>query len=187
MLKTITVIGQGKTTAASARDAGRDRCDGSISYYAKQAQPHRWLAFRAVNSDGLPENALPAASSISVTVEKGTPSAEGPLTTVTPQAYSFQTYSPLKFNGGYCGWRENKNCSPFESWYLEFNNSIDASKFTKEMIKIEPAVDGLKYLSVRQLRLYSGLQKRPHDVQGHGRRFDLRHIWSVARHRRRRH
>ena len=36
--------------------------DGSISYYAKQAQPKRWLAFRAVTHEGLTENALPAAS-----------------------------------------------------------------------------------------------------------------------------
>ena len=26
---------------------------------------------------------------------------------------------------------------------MEFNNSIDAAKFTKEMVKIEPAVEGL--------------------------------------------
>ena len=65
--------------------------DGSISYYSKQAQPHRWLAFRAVNPDGSTDNALPAASGISVTVEKGTPSAEGPLTTIAPQAFSVET------------------------------------------------------------------------------------------------
>ncbi|MGH9820237.1 MAG: MG2 domain-containing protein, partial [Pyrinomonadaceae bacterium] len=28
-------------------------------------------------------------------------------------------------------------------WYLEFSNSIDASKFNKDMVKIEPAVEGL--------------------------------------------
>jgi alpha-2-macroglobulin len=96
-----------------------------------------------VTAEGATENALPPASAISVSVGKGTPSAEGPLTTVTAQGFSFQTFSPLKFNGGYCGYRENKNCSPFEAWYLEFNNALDASKFTKEMIKIEPAIEGL--------------------------------------------
>ena len=143
VLKTIAVMGQGKRLPIRLATQEEIDKDGSISYYAKQAQPRRWLAFRAVNSDGTGDNALPPASPITVTVQKGTPSAEGPLTTVNPQTYSFQTYSPLKFNGGYCGWRDNKNCSPFEAWYLEFNNSIDAAKFTKEMIKIEPAVEGL--------------------------------------------
>jgi hypothetical protein len=118
--------------------------DAGLAYYAKQTQPKRWLAFRAVNSDGLTENALPADSAITVTVNKGTPSAEGPLTTTKDQAYSFRTFGAMKFTGGYCGWRENKNCSPFETWYLEFTNSIDAANFTKEMVKIEPAVEGLK-------------------------------------------
>ncbi len=143
VLKTIAVNGSGQRLRLRLATQEEIDKDGSISYYAKQAQPKRWLAFRAMNSDGTGDNALPPASSITVTVQKGTPSAEGPLTTVNPQTYSFQTFSPLKFNGGYCGWRENKNCSPFEGWNLEFNNAIDASKFTKETIKIEPAVEGL--------------------------------------------
>jgi hypothetical protein len=117
--------------------------DASISYYAKQAQPKRWLAFRAVTNEGLTENALPSASAITVTIEKGTPSAEGPLTTTAAQTFNFQTYSQLKFTGGYCGWHENKNCSPLEGWVMEFNNQLDAANFTKEMVRIEPAVEGL--------------------------------------------
>ncbi len=66
--------------------------DASVSYYAKQAQPKRWLAFRAVTNENLTENALPAASVITVTIEKGTSSAEGPLTTTQAQTFSFQTY-----------------------------------------------------------------------------------------------
>jgi uncharacterized protein YfaS (alpha-2-macroglobulin family) len=107
------------------------------------AQPNRWLAFRAVTNERLTENALPSASAITVTVEKGTPSAEGSLTTTAAQTFGFQTYSQLKFSGGYCGWRENKNCTPFEMWYMEFNNQLDATNFSKEMVKIEPAVEGL--------------------------------------------
>jgi hypothetical protein len=107
------------------------------------AQPGRWLAFRAVTTTGAIENALPPASPITVTVEKGTPSAEGPLTTKAAQTFSFQTYSPLRFQGGYCGWRDNRIALHFESWYLEFNNAIDSSKFAKEMVHVEPAVEGL--------------------------------------------
>ncbi len=60
------------------------------------------------------------------------------------QTYSFHTYSPLSFSGGWCSYRENKNCTPFDTWYLEFNNSIDSAKFAKEMITIEPALEGMK-------------------------------------------
>ena len=143
VLRTLTVSGGGKKLPIRLATREEIDRDGTISYYSKQAQPGRWLAFRAVNSDGLPENALPGATAISVTIGKGTPSAEGPLTTVNDQAFSFQTYSPLKFSGAYCGWRDNRNCSPFENWYIEFNNSIDAAKFSKEMVKVEPAIEGL--------------------------------------------
>ena len=142
VLKTISVTAAGRKIPL--RLATQQEIDGSgYSYYAKQAQSKRWMVFRAITPDGLTENALPAASKIAVTVEKGTPSAEGPITTPTARTYSFQTFGPLKFTGGFCGWRDNKNCSPFEGWYLEFTNSIDASKFTKEMVKVEPAVEGL--------------------------------------------
>ncbi|MBK8467441.1 MAG: hypothetical protein IPL32_16615 [Chloracidobacterium sp.] len=143
VLQTITVTGQGKKLAVRLATETEIAADGSISYYSKQAQPKRWLAFRAVNSDGLPENALPPASTITVNIEKGTRSAEGPLTTTKAQSFSFQTYSPLKFNGGYCNYRNAPKCSPFDAWYLEFNNAIEASKFTKEMLRIEPAIEGL--------------------------------------------
>jgi alpha-2-macroglobulin len=143
VLKTINVSGGGKRLPIRLATQQEIDADGSISYYAKQAQPRRWLAFRAINSDGSTENALPASSGIGVTVEAGTPSAEGPLTTKAAQGYSFNTYGPLKFSGGYCGWRENKNCSPFENWYIEFTNTLDTANFKKEMVKIEPAVEGL--------------------------------------------
>ncbi|MBK7706904.1 MAG: hypothetical protein IPJ30_14345 [Acidobacteria bacterium] len=75
VLKTVKVTGA-KTARDQARDAGRDRKDGSIKYYAQQAQPKRWVAFRAVTNEGLTENALPADAAINVTVLKGTASAE---------------------------------------------------------------------------------------------------------------
>ena len=119
--------------------------DANISYYAKQAQPNRWLAFRAVNSDGLPENALPPATQISVTVEKGTASAEGPLTTTAAQSFSFQTYGAMKFVRGYCGYDENKKiCAPYDTFQMDFSNQIDAAAFDKSAVKIEPNIEGVK-------------------------------------------
>ena len=144
VLRTVSVVSGGKKLPIRLATEAEINGDSAINYTAKQAQPRRWLAFRALNSDGTTENALPAAASIKVTVEKGTASAEGPLTTTAAQSFGFQTYSALKFNGGFCGWRDNTNCTPFTNWALEFNNSLDASKFSKEMIKVEPAVEGLQ-------------------------------------------
>ncbi|MGI8545301.1 MAG: Ig-like domain-containing protein, partial [Aridibacter sp.] len=109
---------------------------GSLPYYIKNAEPNRWLAFRAINSNGGTENALPADSSIRVTVNKGTPSAEGPLKTTSDQSFWFKTYGAMKFIDGRCG----NPCSPFQTWYLRFTNSIDTKTFDKSMIKISPAV-----------------------------------------------
>ncbi|MDQ3129848.1 MAG: Ig-like domain-containing protein, partial [Acidobacteriota bacterium] len=144
VIKTISVTAQGKRLPIRLATQAEIEADTSISYYAKTVQPKRWLAFRAVNSDGLTENALPGAAKITVTIEKGTPSAEGPLTTAQPQSFNFETYSPLKFQKAVCGWETNPNCSPFEQWYLQFNNQIDTASFAAEMVKIEPAIEGLK-------------------------------------------
>ncbi|HEY2866344.1 MAG TPA: Ig-like domain-containing protein, partial [Pyrinomonadaceae bacterium] len=143
VLGTTTVSAGGRRIQTRLATQDEIDADSTITYYAKQAQPHRWMVMRAVATDGSTENALPGASTITVTVEKGTHSGEGPLTTVAAQPFTFQTYGPMKFQGGYCGYQTNKNCSPFADWYLEFNNSVEASKFSKEMLKIEPAIDGL--------------------------------------------
>lgn len=141
VIRTISVSGGGrKLPIRLATQEEIDR-DGSISYYSKQAQQGRWLAFRATNADGSVQNALPAASPINVTIEKGTPSAEGPLTTTVAQSFGFRTYGPMTFIDAVCGWRRNQNCSPFDQWQIQFSNSIDASKFSKEMLKIEPAIE----------------------------------------------
>lgn len=143
VIKTISVTGGGRRLQIRLASQAEIDTDANIAYYAKQSQPGRWVAFRATDNEGQTENALPPAAGINVTVEKGTRSAEGPITTAAPQSFSFQTYGQFKFGRGYCGWQDNKNCSPFEAWYLEFNNAIDGSKFNKEMVKIEPAAEGL--------------------------------------------
>lgn len=142
VLRTISVTGRGGKVPIRLATQEEISSDQSIQYYSKQAQPGRWLAFRAVNSDGTPDNALPGASTITVTIEKGTPSAEGPLTTTEAQAFAYQTFGEMVFVDAACGWRANKECSPFETWMLRFTNPIDASKFNKDLVKIEPAVEG---------------------------------------------
>ncbi len=145
VLQLISVTGAGKKIAIRLATQAEIDADSGISYYAKQAQPNRWLAFRAVNADGTTENALPPATTISVVVPKGTPSAEGPLTTTVAQSFSFQTFGAMNFVRGYCGYDESKKiCSPYDSFQMEFSNQIDAAAFDKSKVKIEPAIEGVK-------------------------------------------
>jgi alpha-2-macroglobulin len=143
VLRTTSVTANGRKLVTRIATQAEIDSDPNISFYAKGAQAGRWLVFRAVNADGSVANALPAASTITFSVNAGTPSAEGPLRTQKAQTSTFTTFGPFKFLKAYCGWEQNKNCTPFHDWYLQFNNPIDASKFTKEMVKVTPAVEGL--------------------------------------------
>lgn len=159
VLKTIAVTGGGKKLPIRLATQEEIDKDGSISYYSKQAQPKRWLAFRAINSDGLTENALPADSGINVVVQKGTPSAEGPITTPADQGYSFRTYGAMKFVSGWCNYQGSKQCNPFDTWYMQFTNPIDAANFSKEMVKVEPAVEGLNIYPSGNYVYFQGYKK----------------------------
>lgn len=159
VLRTIAVTAAGRRVPLRIATQGEIDADATIGYYAKQAQPGRWLAFRAVNSDGGTENALPAASPITVNIQKGTPSAEGPLTTAVDQTFTFQTYGPFKFKRGICSYEGAKTCSPFDQWMLEFTNQVDATKLDKSMIKIEPAVESVNVSPGGQYIYISGYKK----------------------------
>ncbi len=159
VLRTIKVSGGGKILPIRLATQQEIEGDSSIAYYAKQAQPKRWLAFRAVTNENLTANALPAATQINITVDKGTPSAEGSLKTVKTQSFSFQTYGAMKFTKSYCEYEGSKTCSPFSAWYMEFSNPIDAASFTKETVKVEPAVEGLNIYPSGNYIYFTGYKK----------------------------
>ena len=166
VLRTIKVSGSGKILPTRLATQAEVEADSSISYYAKQAQPKRWLAFRALaiidvadTRGGTSENALPAAAQINVTVDKGTPSAEGPLTTTKAQSFSFNTYGAMKYVKGYCEYENSKTCSPFSAWYMQFTNQIDAANFTKEMVKVEPAIENLSVYPSGNYVYFTGYKK----------------------------
>ncbi|MDQ3374703.1 MAG: MG2 domain-containing protein, partial [Acidobacteriota bacterium] len=131
-----------------------------ISYYVKNVQPNRWLALRAINSDGSTDNALPADSNITVTVEKGTPSAEGPLTTLKAQSFSFKTFGAMRFVKSFCDYDENKKlCSPEGSWQMQFSNPIDLKIFDKSLVKVEPNVENLDVVPSGNTIVIQGYKK----------------------------
>ncbi|CAN5415465.1 hypothetical protein BH20ACI1_BH20ACI1_06500 [soil metagenome] len=159
VLETISVTTNGKKIPIRLATQQEIESDTSISYYIKQAQPNRWLIFRAVNSDGLTENALPPDSQITVTVEKGTPSAEGPLTTTKAQTFTFKTYGAMKFVASWCNYQNSKTCSPFDTWFMQFSNPIDAATFAKESVKVEPSVEGLNIYPSGNYIYFQGVKK----------------------------
>ncbi|MEZ5308177.1 MAG: alpha-2-macroglobulin family protein [Pyrinomonadaceae bacterium] len=158
MLSKINVFG-GKTKMNLRLLTEEELKGSSAFYYSKNAEPGRWLAFRAVNADGSTENALPGDTSILVSVPKGSPSAEGPRTTEADQQYGFRTYGPMKYVEGFCGYKGNSQCTPFDNWYLRYTNPIDGSKFDPSMVTITPKVEGLKIYPSGSGIYISGVKK----------------------------
>ncbi len=68
-----------------------------IHSLVKNTLEGRWLAFKAAQP-------LPGDTQVTVTVEPGTPSAEGPLTTSEAQSFSFRTYASLQIVELCCSW-----------------------------------------------------------------------------------
>ncbi len=158
VLESVSVMSNGKRLPI--RLASDDELKtGSIPYYIKNSQPNRWIAFRAVNSNGETKDALPADAPILVTFGKGMPSAEGPLTTAAAQTFNFRTFGAMKFVEGYCNYRGEQNCSPFQTWYLRFTNAIDTTKFDKSMVKITPAIEGANIYPSGQYVYIQGVKK----------------------------
>ncbi|MEP6903800.1 MAG: Ig-like domain-containing protein, partial [Actinomycetota bacterium] len=159
VLSAIKVTGGGKPLTLRLATPEEIDTDGSVSYYAKQAQPRRWLAFRAITNEGLTKDALPPDSAITINIPKGTPSAEGPLTTLKDQGFSFRTYGAMKFVGGWCSYQGSKTCTPADSWYMQFTNPIDGATFDKSMVKIEPPVEGLSIYPSGNYLYFQGNKK----------------------------
>ena len=126
---------EAKERAVKVRPATADevQADRAVRRLADDAGEGRWLAFR-------PEEPLPPDASVTVTVEAGTPSAEGPLTTQAPQSFSFRTYGPLRVTRSTCGW--GSECRPMMPWYIEFSNPLDDAAFDPAQVRIEPELAG---------------------------------------------
>ena len=140
VLSKISVLGAGRTLKTRMATAEEIAADPSIAAVSKQEQPGRWLAFRAVNSDG-GTDALPGGSVINVIVQAGTPSAEGPLKSEIDQSSWFQTYGPMKLGQHLCNYDSPTSCYPNATFTLHFSNPIENTTFDKSMVRIEPALE----------------------------------------------
>jgi alpha-2-macroglobulin len=136
ILQTVAVRAGTATVRARLATADEIKADDAASRAASSAGEGRWVAFRAADD-------LPAASPVTVTLGPGTPSAEGPLRSEKPQAWSFSTFGPLRVTDHRCGWRPGE-CPPFTPWQIAFSNPIDGKAFRKEMVRVEPELPALK-------------------------------------------
>jgi hypothetical protein len=107
--------------------------DPAASRMVKTANKDCWLAFR-------PASQLPANAVVTVLVEPGTPSAEGPRVTETEQKFSFRTYGPLRVLNQLC----LGECLPQMPWSIQFSNPLDAGSFEQSQIQIEPELADMR-------------------------------------------
>ncbi|HEY0251280.1 MAG TPA: Ig-like domain-containing protein, partial [Kofleriaceae bacterium] len=107
-------------------------------------QQGRWLAFHATSE-------LPKDAAIEVTIEKGTPSAEGPNPTPSAQSWTFRTYAPLKVTNTSCG-----GCIPGNGMYISFNNPLDLDAWNDSQLAITPSLEDLRVNNTGNQLLVTG-------------------------------
>lgn len=125
VLKTITLEGGEPLTLRLASAA---EIEGSHLTFGPDK---RWLAFKA-------NQKLQPATTYTVKIGPGTPSAEGPLTSKGAQSFSFSTYSALAVERHGCGY--GNECPPLSPLHIEFNNPLDLEAFDPAWVKVSPEI-----------------------------------------------
>ncbi|HYO90758.1 MAG TPA: Ig-like domain-containing protein, partial [Pyrinomonadaceae bacterium] len=142
VLRNIKIVAGSAALSVRLATPEEIEADETVKKLAGSAEKGRWLAFRAVDKSGAVNSALPGDTPINVLVMPGTPSAEGPRTTSIQQGFSFRTYGIFRAIKGECGYE--RQCSPFESWSIEFSNPLDEASFDSSKIRVEPQIEGMK-------------------------------------------
>jgi uncharacterized protein YfaS (alpha-2-macroglobulin family) len=125
----IDVESGGKTFEVARATEAQIGSDDTVKRLIDRARPGQFIAFRTAEP-------LPAAATISVSLTKGTPSAEGPKRTQAEQSHSFRTFDPLSVRRHSC--TEERKCDPMRGWRIDFNNVLDEKSFSADMIHVEP-------------------------------------------------
>ena len=134
IIEKVLVAAGGATFETALVGPGELEEYADVKSMADQAEPGRWLAFKTVKP-------LPVGSKVDVLFEAGLPSAEGPLVTVKPQGYRFETYRPLRYVEHGCSW--GSECAPLRPWYIRFTNPLRTA-FDPSWIRVEPDIEDLK-------------------------------------------
>ncbi|HSM57907.1 MAG TPA: alpha-2-macroglobulin family protein [Candidatus Sulfomarinibacteraceae bacterium] len=134
VLDTVRVTAGGRDVSLRLATTEEIEADEQVNRLVTNHAEGRWLVFR-------PQEPLPEDTAINVVIGPGTPSAEGPLTTTEAQSFDFRTYAALQVDDHRCGWSE-RDCRPFEPFFIRMNNPLALDAFTEEMLRIEPALPG---------------------------------------------
>ncbi|MBI5478602.1 MAG: Ig-like domain-containing protein [Deltaproteobacteria bacterium] len=135
LLGHVRLLAGGSAPRVQLLDDATAKADRDVGALVKAARPGRWLAFR-------PTAPLPPATRVTVSVERGAPSAEGPRTTSAPLEVRFETYGPLRIKEHRCGW--GRRCPPYSSWSVVMTNPIDPEAFDPQMVTVTPTLPGQK-------------------------------------------
>jgi hypothetical protein len=138
-IKLQPAVGGTRLRLATAEEIADDE---SIKDLVKQSAEGRWLAFRAVDANGMTKDALPAGTDIKVVIPPGTPSAEGPRMTTTEQSITFKTFGVLRVIDTQCGYE--KRCSPFDQFRIMLSNHLDEASFQPSQVSITPQIPDAK-------------------------------------------
>jgi uncharacterized protein YfaS (alpha-2-macroglobulin family) len=106
----------------------------AVRRLVQASEKDRWIAFR-------PAAPLPTATSFTVRLKAGAPSAEGPRRTTEDQSFSFRTYGPMRVVESHCGWGA---CAPLTPLSVRFSNPVALDKFDKKMVSVTPELPGMK-------------------------------------------
>lgn len=135
ILNSLRVVAGDQTFKIRKLSDAKLKDNTAISRAAETAPPNQWIAFE-------PVDLLPPATSITIELMEGAPSAEGEKLTPSAQQSHLRTYDPLTISQNGC--TEPNPCQPGRGFYLRSNNPLDVEAFSPEMISVEPELKGLE-------------------------------------------
>ncbi len=144
MLQTMTLTAASKQRPLRLATTAEVKAEEVVQQMADATPKGYWLALRALDT-AKTKALLPAATKCTVRIGPNIPSAEGARTTAKEHSYSFHTYSTLRLKKRSCDSTDNPlNCDPYDTWRLEFSNSLDEAAFDEKMMLVTPKVENLK-------------------------------------------
>ena len=131
LLPFLALVGGGAEHPLRLATEDEVAADAQAASMLASVRPDRAIALKA--------KALTKATSYTLRVDAGAPSAEGPRTTPEPQSASFRTFDPLRVEEARCSW--GRDCPPEAPWYVRFNNPLAEASFDPALFSVDPAFE----------------------------------------------
>lgn len=148
MLPTIRLMADGRRRDVRLATGAEVAADSVVSALVEAVDSGRWVALR-------PSDPLPGGADVRVVVAPGTPSAEGPRVTDSPQELRFRTYGPLAVEEHGCAGDSVDDCRPAGGFWVRFNNALDEAAWSDELVRTDPEIPELRVeMNGRHVRVY---------------------------------